>query len=285
MRNNSVGKDQKSEPVKSYFSNDARKYFKAFISVFFSFFALMLCITIWVVNNISTAWFASNRTVSGSSMSVSVEDPIVQVDLTDFLIMGYIKDNGTFGSLTYAEMEAGGNITMLPYDTINTDNKNAYTPLVIRIPIKGTAVEAGEVLSIKLSIDMNLDWETTDYLSNIIEVRCVVPQNEETWDGVSPYNDLWETITKAAAQATPDQYVKWVGESLQKKYTLEFTVDKYTAEGGSLNVYLVIDYNDDLAKKYTKKQDSENIKFGETVVEVDFAYDFTNLNVSISTQQ
>lgn len=271
--------------------NNARKYIKAFIGVFFSYFALMFCIVFWLMNNLSFAWFSSNRTVSGNDMSVTVQDPIiVQIDMENFLIMGYIADNGvdadpryTFASKSFNE--ASGGITMVSYDTIYYDN--AHAPLVVKLPIKGAAVEGGEALSIKLSIKEDDNWYTMEddkkkmleILSNVLEVKCVVS------DSSAQDEELWEAIIAADAQDTQKYIVEWNVENPQKVYSLDFTVSGYTAphEGESLNLYFVISYHDGLVRDYLDKR-NVSIKFGETIEEISFANDFTNLDVSVLQQ-
>lgn len=290
MLNESEGMEQK-QLHKFGSENNARKYFKAFLGVFFSYFVLMLCIVFWLMNNICFAWFSSNRTVSGNGMSVTVQDPnIVQVDMDNFLIMGYIADNGvdanpryTFASKSYNE--ASGSITMVSYDTIYYDN--AHAPLVVKLPIKGATVERGEALSIKLSIKEDDNWYTMEdgkkkmleILSNVLEVKCVVS------DSSAQDEELWEAIIAADAPDTQKYIVEWNVENPQKVYSLDFIVSGYTAprEGESLNLYFVISYHDDLVRDYLDKHNA-SIKFGETVEEISFANDFTNLDVSVLQQ-
>lgn len=268
---------------------EVQSFRKTIAGILISFFVLTFCVTYWIASNLSTAWFANSNSVFANGMSVTVQEPnYIQVDLENFITMGYLTDNGvdadpryTFDSKKYSELSGG--ISMVPYDTIQNDN--ALTPLVIKLPVRGHAVETGATLHIELSIDNNDLWYTTaesgkkqlaNILSNILEISCVVSNSEAEGEA------LWAAVTNI----TPENlqtYVTWSEENPQKTNTLSFDISGYTApaENEYLNLYFIINYNAELVRVYTDKH-NESIKFGDTIEEIKFDNDFSALNITFS---
>ena len=235
----------------------------------------------------SFAWYHRNANVAQSGGNSTSDD--VSVSVEGFQIMGYI-DNGIIADERYRfysdeyndpELDSSGNvpkIIMVPYDTIG--NHNEHTPLVIRIPVRGEAVTNGANLKVQLSVSESADWiddklALKAILSNIIEVKCGVI------DVGGTDLEIWNAVTGAAESSPGTTYVTWGDDDPVKADVISFTVSGYTppASGKTLDLYLIIDYNELLVQKYMIKN-KLTIRLGTNETETKFYNDFLKLEIN-----
>lgn len=269
-------------------SSTRRKLFKRLLIVLVA--GVLAIAAIAVETN---AWYLKNARVFFSGGRITSDEVTVSVE--GYQVMGY-EDNGLDSGVRYSfysdefnnpplDSQTGlePKINMIAFDVI--DKHNEYTPVVLRIPVMGSAAAAGDSLDVTLTIDNNSDWIVTsglklkDILSNLVEVHCGVLSSQYGTD-----LQTWNAVVDAFDGNTGSTYVTWSEISPQKSYELHFTVSGYTppANGQPLNVYLMINYNEELIQKYMVKN-KQTVELGTNESKTIFYGDFDMLSVDVSS--
>ena len=203
---------------------------------------IMLVFSAIVLIFSSVAWFASNKEVESSAMSIRLLDDLVYGSPT---IYNY-SFNTTTQQYTAQPCES---LELMPYDAVFSSN-NAYTYAVMRIELTGENLAQSGTIRFVLERDTtnsNAAPLGSDYVSSVMNFRFVTLSSFPT----TAADVLSAVYTAAGAQGVVTQ--TFVSNN-SKLSSLTFDVP-YTAanwDNNSLYVYMYVDYDAELIEDYVE---------------------------------
>lgn len=288
---------------------------KEFTKRLVSLCLVTLICAVTVFAYLSRAWFSNNeKTQDGTSM-VASEVP------EDVLIDGYTvykrenveqADGSMTKKYTVTTSDSLNDVDMLPFDSVFGRNEN--TPLIVRIPVSGKAVDGHTALLLTLDREdteelkpycddgFGLHANATDaalhiengkiinYLSNIAQIKFAVikelndaTQAGEIYDTALTYFENQVPAAKTYAEQTRNGKVYTVVKntnSLLWNLPSDYGTD-YLTDDGHLYIYVEIDYEEHLVAAYLQNHESNFAigKLGQTQM-LEFIGDLDTLTVS-----
>ncbi len=234
----------------------------------------------------SLAWFINARQVDSSGMAVQAKGDSVSVDRFDTFY--YVQESGGYVCKKYDQSQTGM-VNMLAYDLLSLDetSRNEYTPVVIRVPITGEAIDLVKplVVTVFCTGDFTNGSTIDGNFSNITQVQCgVLTEGKE-----GEANDVVWSYAKSAFSAT-GTYPTRTFVQLQNQGTITGAT-KYTSVSFALSnyattvvdgvntayVYLLVDYNKPLSTTYVSVNRIKGGDIGTSASLVNFNNDFSSI--------
>ncbi len=183
-----------------------KKSFKAAsLAYFLSLGALATSLFAYFSTSSTFSWFASNKEVEASGMSISIKgEDDVDIEAHYYRYVEEQEDDGESGKKgtgVYHVQRDPDELSLTRYDQIFTDD-NDYAPLLIQLRLYGGSYKNGDILPLKIFHDSSKDKEVSwtleesdadnfsiadddatyhlsSYLSSVVSVKAMV-HNDET---------------------------------------------------------------------------------------------------------
>lgn len=260
---------------------------KLFRSIFVLVFSMIL------VGTSAYAWFSNNSVVGSNGLAVTIVDENAYSTYSAYFIEDV--DTKAVGKINQSFV-AGNynlNISLMPYD-LTFKSINQYDPVVVRIlvyELSSKFIPVGNAtkhLSIVLTRDTALDDGTSSMLggvfSSVGQVDCYTSSslalnatNKTIYDTiVAQYRN--DNSLRKFTTVNNNVITKTSLLDIDIAYTAnDFKTDEYSKK--CLVLYMVIDYNEDLAELYAR-QNGENLGTMNSLVQrFEIANDLERIDV------
>ena len=144
-----------------------RKGFRlASVAYFLSLGTLAVSLFAWFSTSSTFSWFASNKEVEANQLAIKVKtDDNASIEMNVYQY-SYVENNGTYAWAVQEVTDLSNGVALSRYDKV-FEEENAYTPILLKLTLKGGSYSDNE--SIPLKIAHLTEKDGTDITEDLYE--------------------------------------------------------------------------------------------------------------------